>query len=317
MDAKRMTHLFNTQSAPSFGAMAPTCYDSTWRKCEKLPIMRLPSLKKLIIMPLILNTEPVREFLLVNAKTLTVLKMRRIPLQLHPAVVFPNLIQLECWCIDGAGRRAFPALTRLMVLMPVTPEFLISLPADQMLSLEVGFLRQSERKDVVSAVSKMKNLKSLKLTDSGWSEADDTLTTLSSIFDNMHDLEKVRLHSDHNCFTGDAMISTLVNQNTKLSHISFVRIHLTDAALTSLAQLQHLTKIRIQKSKKVTTAGVLTLLRGSSRNVIHKFLVHTEQVDHDQVTSEIRLLCEEQGATFDTHDTRGFFIYFSDDVIDI
>ena len=125
--------------------------------------MRLPSLKKLLINKSYGEDFEylVREFILANADTLTILHMSGIPLRLDPAVVFPNLMTLNCYDVDDAGRCPFPALTHLKVWGPVTAEFLSSLPADQMLSLDVDFLTETE--DVESAISKMKNLKSLTL----------------------------------------------------------------------------------------------------------------------------------------------------------
>ena len=46
--------------------------------------------------------------------------------------------------------------------------------------------------------------------------------------------------------TDDVMIATMANQNPKLSHISLQGIRLTEAAFSSLAQLQHLTIITLR-----------------------------------------------------------------------
>ena len=189
----------------------------------------------------------------------------------------------------------------------MTAEFLSSLPADQMLSLEVVFCR--ERKVVVSAVSKMRNLKSLKLSDCEEGEGEKTF---SSIFDNMNHLEEVELIGCRND-QDDRMIATLANQNPKLRHVSFYQICLTEAALTSLAQLQHLTDVRIHEGQQVTTAGIMTLLRGSSRNVIRNIAVSRENLDDDQVTREVSRMCEERGiSSFDTQHTSYLFIYAID-----
>ena len=132
----------------------------------------------------------------------------------------------------------------------------------------------------------------------------------SSIFDNMHDLEEVRFHHFAcNSITGDAMIATLADQNPKLSRVSLKQICLTDADLTSLSQLQHLTYVKVSENYNVTTAGVLTLLRGASRYVFRKIVVLREKVDGDQLTSEIELMCEERGTTFDALVTTKHFEY--------
>ena len=173
----------------------------------------------------------------------------------------------------------------------VTAEFLSSLPAYQMLNLKVDF----NREDVVSAISKMKNLTSLKLGNNVRHEAE---CLFSSIFDNMHHLENVRLCRNYRGKQDDGMIATLAKQNPNLSDVFFSRMSLTDAALTSLAQLQHLTDVRIDYGLDVTMAGVRTLLLGASRNIIRTFLVHGGQVDENHVTKEISLMCEERGMTF-------------------
>ena len=111
------------------------------------------------------------------------------------------------------------------------------------------------------------------------------------------------------------MIATLTNQNPKLLHVSFYRISLTDAALTSLAQLQHLTDVRLYQHRNVTIAGVLTLLRGSSRNLIRKFIIGKAKVDGDQLSREISLICEERGTTFAAPETGRFLPHPFDYVI--
>ena len=116
----------------------------------------------------------------------------------------------------------------------------------------------------------------------------------------MHHLEKVKLAASSCRFElYDWMIARLWNQNPKLSNVFFSRNDVTDADLTSLAQLQHLTNVRLCPNQNVTTSGILTLLRGSSRNVIRKFSIDSSEADDDQVSSEISLMCEERGTTFD------------------
>ena len=278
-------------------------------KREKMSNMRLSNLKKLLITPMQTgnnldpnnagDAEMVREFLLANAESLTILQMSGIPLRVDPAIVFPNLMKVDCWSVD-AGTHPFPALTHLTVGESVTAEFLSSLPAGQMLSLDVAF----EREDVVPAISNMKSLKSLKLAGSKLGETDGKL---SSMFESLHHLEKVRLVA-HQC-RDNGMIATLANQNPKLRHLFFNRINVTDADLTSLALLQNLTEIWLYQGRNITTAGILTLLRGSSRNVIRKIVLSGDNVDDDQVRSEISLMCEERGTTFFASHTDYISIY--------
>ena len=154
----------------------------------------------------------------------------------------------------------------------------------------------------------MENLKSLKLTEKGWGEARGSF---SSIFEHMHHLEEAQLFAySYGIEQDDRLIATLVDQNPKLSHVFFYQISLTDADLTSLAQLQQLANVRLFIGEKVTTAGVLTLLRGSSRNMIRKFAVRGENVDVDQVTREISQMCKERGTTFENRED-GLYSHFS------
>ena len=125
----------------------------------------------------------------------------------------------------------------------------------------------------------------------------------------MNHLEEVRLDSICNCVTGNGIIARMASRNPKLRIISFHRIDLTNAALTSLAELQHLTDLSIHNNRTMTTAGILTLLRGASRNVIRKLFISKQYVDGVQVSSEISLMCEERGTTFDKWDGGAFFEY--------
>ena len=116
---------------------------------RKLPNMRLPSLKKLLFPSWMEESEPqlVIGLVLANAANLTFLEMN-YDLQLGHAVVFPNLIELDCCELDVVAGCSFPALTRLRVAHFVTPESLSCLPADQMLSLDVNLSLEAE--DLVS-----------------------------------------------------------------------------------------------------------------------------------------------------------------------
>ena len=222
-----LTHLkcslFDAKTSAAFPRLTElVCFDMDNRK--KLPNMRLPSLKKLLIMLYVADAELVSEFVQANAENLTVLEMGGIPLRVDPAVVFPNLKKVDCRDMNDASICAFPALTHLTIARQVTAEFLHRLPADQMLSLEVDFRRG--RKDVVSAISKMKNLTSLMLTE--W-ESDDAYGKLSSIFNNMHHLEKVRLvHSVSFKEQDDRIVAELLPLTCTRKHISLNSVHVID-----------------------------------------------------------------------------------------
>ena len=97
---------------------------------------------------------------------------------------------------------------------------------------------------------------------------------------------------------------SLVQQNANLCHVSFKNIRLTAVAYASLAQLHHLSQITlipptlIIRERRVITDGTLTLLRGASRNVIHKLRVDLTALDVGQVTGEVDLMAQERCTTF-------------------
>ena len=107
-------------------------------------------------------------------------------------------------------------------------------------------------------------------------------------------------------------MSSLVLQNPNLSHIRFHGINFTAAAFASLAQLQHLSHITLElfsmlkevstHQAQMMTDNVLTLLRGSSRNVIRELTVWNTDVDVDQVTREVELMAQERKTTFEELD---------------
>ena len=158
---------------------------------EKLPNMRLPSLRKLLIgsPPILDEAELVRGFVLANSHNLSFLKMSGISFPSDPAIVFPNLIELALCCqeVDVVGC-AFPALTHLTARGNVTAKFLTSLTAEQMLSLEVCDFYEVD--NLMPAISRMENLKSLTFKYNGSKHPDGSL---SIIFNNMIHLEKVHL----------------------------------------------------------------------------------------------------------------------------
>ena len=277
------------------------------RTNEKLPNMRLPSLRKLLISSsyMIGDAELITGFIQANADNLTALKMIRIPLQLDHAVKFPNLMELNCQDVDVAVSCVFPALTHLTVHGIVRAKFLTSLTAGQILSLEVSDDYAGD--NLVPAFSRMMSLKSLTFTYDGSKYPDGSL---SSIFNNKVHLEKVHLHvCGDSSLNEDEAIATLVNQNPKLSHVYLERICVTDAALTSLAQLHHLTHVSVFRGKKMTSAGVLTLLRGASRKILRKITILRGNVDEREVSREISHMCEERGTTFDAPVTRYYLEY--------
>ena len=57
---------------------------------------------------------------------------------------------------------------------------------------------------------------------------------------------------------------------------------------------------------QMMTDNVLTLLRGSSRNVINKLKIRKGDVDVDRVMREVGLLAQERGMAFAKNDYCGY-----------
>ena len=248
-------HEFDLSSSAALPKLAELrLYGLRLDNIKKLPNMRLPSLRKLLIVSSHIRGEAelLRGLIQANSDNLTSLKMNGIPLRLDHAIVFPNLYELCCQNVDAAVGCTFPSLTHLTVRRMMSADFLTSLPADQILSLDVCDLCGGD--NLVIAISRLRSLKIL-------------------------------------------------------TFMSLDRILVTDAGLTSLAQLQHLTDVTFRNVSGVTTAGVLTLLRGASRNIVRKFTIFAANVDEKQVTREISLMCEEREAEFDAEMTSYFSNY--------
>ena len=165
------------------------------------------------------------------------------------------------------------AIRRLTLRKTTTVAVLSRLPA-QMLSLGIRFdidpmtyddeeeedddegEGEAEEKGLgasAAVISKMGNLKELRIAGVGegslnWQKDQDR--ALSSMFDKLHQLEKVSIisyyaHHVHSGLNGDSVMFSLVQHNPNLRDVRFHGIYFTAAAFASLAQLQHLTHITL------------------------------------------------------------------------
>ena len=279
---------------------------------------KLSSLKRLRIIG---DSEQsyMRDFIAANAMSLEFLSVDFIELEFSPEVVFQALTELHSsHGIGGVMANAFPAIKSLDVNEGTSVALLKSLPAAQMLSLSVRLVfpivgiyddeeeEEDKLEEWVAAIARMVNLKELNIIAECeyMQEIPDVSYALSFIFDRMHQLEKVSIYFSDDRNRGgnaDTIMSSLVQQNANLSHIQFSGLIITAAAHESMAQLHHLSHITLDmdRASEMTIDGVVTLLRGSSREVIREFKVSSTVGEVDRVTREIELMAQERGGSFE------------------
>ena len=304
----------------SFPKLAELVIDQSGEDA-KLQDGKLSSLKRLLIIGFSFGNTKIRDFIEANAMSLEFLAVGRFELELHRAVVFPNLTELHFHSINGNMAKVFPAIRRLTMYERMTVALLERLPAAQMLGLNVKFDFHSVEYDVnnekdeeeeleacAAVIGEMINLTELSitvfLTDSSPKRRTDPSLALSRMFARMHQLEKVSItvSNDHSRKeSGQMIMSSLVQQNANLRHVYFSGINITAAAYQLLAQLHHLSHITLDmdRASEMTTDGVVTLLRGSSRRVIRMLKVCCTCVEVDRVTREVELMAQERGVTFE------------------
>ena len=336
----RLTHLhcrhFDAETASAF----PKLTELIIEESMELPDMKLPSLKRLRFVSCSAgepNQLAIRQFILSNCDNLEFLDADFFDLGSVGPVVFKNLTVLEIQGIrDEDVVRSLPAIRCLNLMDEQTQEptttvaVLGGLPAAQMLSLslllEFDHVADQDEDDggedeeegmhqFVEVISRMTNLKELRL-DAGYENLlTDPTQALRSIIDKLHQLEKIFIYFRPCEFNMDSVISLLVQRNPNLRDVSFADADFTSAASASLAQLQHLSHIAVfhdSEKKRVSnseinpvqmmTDNVLTLLRGSSRSVIRELSVWKKIVNIAQLTAEIDLMAEERGSTFKKFD---------------
>ena len=335
-----LTHLycytFNPKSSAAFPKLAELVIHISLisitheaEKGENLLDMVFPSLKRLMIVNNGDNGQFIRRLIFANATTLEFLSDKNMVMKFDRVVTFEKLVELHCLSMDVDMIKSFPTIRRLTMRKEMTFALLNSLPADQMLSLNFAIgtdraLSESEDKQVqevkVCAVvtAGNSNLKELCLSGCFIPVPNRTMDlghSLISMLSKLHQLEKVSIgiNHDHNEEHGDKIINSLVQQNANLRDVRFANIHLTAAAYASLAQLHHLSHITLDMAYDVggenPNVAVLTLLRGSSRNVIRKLKLCNVRLDVDDVTREIQLMAQERGTTFERKDRFLFRVY--------
>ena len=330
-----LTHLycwnFDAKRASAFPKLAELFIEESMRLSD-MRDMRLPCLKRLQYSSCH-DHELIREFILANSSNLEFLSVDFFELTFDKEVVLKNITKLEIGSIDKEMVQSLPAIRHLTLQMPATVAVLSRLPAAQMLSLDVRFAFDSVAYEVeeededgedekegldefAAVISRMSNLKELSIFDVGTgssNEKKDQIQAPSSMSDKLHQLEKLSIitnyaHFAESRFNWDSVMFSLSQQNPNLRDICFRGIDLTSAAFASLAELQHLSHITMKHSVsendsthqiQVMTDNILMLLRGSSRNGIHKLRTWLTDPDIDLVTREFELMANERGTTFD------------------
>ena len=324
----------DVQTASAILKMAELLIEPMQR--EQLLDMRLPSLKRLWHTGFpdedpVHDHEPIRQLILLNSMNLEFLHVECCESIFDRVVVFKNQTELDVGSVDKDMVKSLPAIRRLTLRYGTTVAVLDRLPAAQMLSLDIRFdfdpaasdndededdggEDEKEGPDEFAAViSQMSNLKEVSIYDTGHDSPNGSkYHALSSMFDKLRQLEKVSIITKHARFVhggshGDSYVFSLVQHNPNLRDVCLRGIRFTLAAFASLAQLHHLSHItlnlcsesvNVSIRREITlTDNVLTLLRGSSRNVIFKLKLWQKGLEIGQVTREFKLIAKERGTT--------------------
>ena len=265
-----------------------------------------------------------------NANTLNTLlniDLKLLPFNPNLPVVFHNLKHLECgeMVIDQAA--AFPRLVKLSTITSV--KSLQKLPAETLTSLHIDYVdleagSPEEIGQLAAALSRLTRLKRLILDERSlesvfryfdpnrWTELHDR--AFSKLFTIMKVLEEVDISFPvFEKVDVDAVIESLVTNCPSVRSISLVDGRMTNAGLHSLSRLtglQNFSHGRIRFENEITTEGILSLLRGRSRNVLRKLKLKVSGMpDFDQIYAEGELMQQETG--------RSLFIMDQNDNISI
>ena len=243
----------------------------------------------------------VDDVVLRNANTLTLLHMglEQLPFDLKRPVVFSNLRDLECiYLLNPDLVAALPRLVKLRVRTS-SVKVLQKLPAETLTSLQIDYIKpetgsHEEMEQLVAALSRFTRLKSLILVEGftfspgQWTELHDR--AFSQLFKDMTELEEVDIKFPQNgVVTVDAAIETLV-LSPSVRSITMHYARMTDAGLHSLSRLtglQHVDIASFWRKSDITTEGILSLLRGGSRNVLQDLKFNVSVMpDLDQIRAE-------------------------------
>ena len=212
--------------------------------------------------------------------------------------------------MDPDQAAACPRLVKLRISTNMV-EVLQKLPADTLTSLHINDLRfenesHEELEQLVAALSRLTRLWSLFLGCGlqdfipvhQWTDLHDH--ALCNLFTNMKKLEVVGItFSQFHAANVDSVIETLGQNCPSVSWIRMMDARMTDAGLRSLSRLKELQNLEIRSFKwlsVITTEGIMSLLRGGSRNVMRDLKLKTSVLpDFFQIRAEVKLMREETG----------------------
>ena len=287
----------------------------------------LPNLKRLMIINHNGYDEHIKRLILANAANLEFLSAKDLEMKFDREVRFKKVSELHCLNVDDDMIKSFPAIKRLTMRKDMTFALLNSLPAEQMLSVNmtIGTDRTVDKEQMdadliesAAVISRMSNLKELCVSGNlspSPNRGVDLCHALVSMFETLHVLEKVSIgiNHDHNEGHVNSIITSLVQENANLRDVRFANIYLTAAAYVSLAQLNNLSNITLEMADNIRgenpTDAAITLLRGSSRNVIRKLKISNVFADVNMLTREVELIAQERGMTFEVKERQEFRVY--------
>ena len=264
----------------------------------------------------------VDDVVLRNQSTLTILNVvlqRQSWEPNHPVWWDWDRPELEHYLLDPDWAAACPRLVKLRTSISVIT--LQKLPAETLTCLHIDYLiwltgSHEEIGQLFAALSRFTRLKSLilavgcKTFRGQWTELHDR--PFSNLFTNMIELEEVEITFPlDNAVDMDAVIETLVHNCPSVSSITMNYARTTNVILHSLSrltQLHHLVFRSYMGQSKITTEGILSLLRGGSRNVLRDLELHTSvPPDLGQIRAEGQLMRQETGRSLSVNRDRSSY----------
>lgn len=253
-----------------------------------------------------------------NCSTLTVLQMHTEPLPFDRKnpISYPNLKRLTCrgmTCIQAAA--ACPKLQYFRSTADVPIKALEQLPAEHMQHLNVltpTTLKNATSEavaDYVTAVSRLTKLKGLNLKglrqpqEQEWSEFHEQ--ELGNLFISLPDLTDFRIEFRLGVIVSlDSAIEVLVQACPLVKYLELANICVSDITMQIISHMTRLLDLGTQKrgnqrNAQVTTAGIMHLLKGASRNVIEYMEMDMRSpADENLIREELLLMEQERGCVF-------------------
>ena len=238
------------------------------------------------------------------ASSLTRLAIHSLPQQ--QGILYPKLVHLECESLSVEAASRCPRLRELHLSSQPDYRTLAHLPLALLTTLQckLELPPDSSLRKAVHALSRLANLEILDLEIKMTEDASSGLTTsdfrsLTLLFRCFSRLREFSLwcQADVEELYDDDAVGCLVSQNSRLTHVSFTILCLTDEILRSLALLSLLRTLDLRSDNTaLTTEAVLLFLRGNSRSNLKSVTIcHQQHLGHEKIRSEVALLAQEAG----------------------